>query len=80
MNRVKYIRTKHDEIIIFGEIMNHSDFKDYNPISAGFIQFAVNKDGNPTCYCYGESISLKMISNPEEDTRLALLTLGFNIY
>ena len=71
MNKVKYIRTNHNEIIIFGEIMNHSDFSRFNPISAGFISFGLNREGNPTCSCYGESISLKMKSNPEEDTLLA---------
>ena len=60
MNKVKYIRTNHNEIIIFGEIMNHSDFSRFNPISAGFIEFGLGKEGNLTCSCYGESISLNM--------------------
>jgi hypothetical protein len=76
MNRVKYIRTKDDEIIVFGEIMQHSDFRNFNPVSAGFIQFSLNKEGNPTCGCYGESYSLNMKSNPEEDTLLAKRQLG----
>jgi hypothetical protein len=71
MNRVKYIRTKDNAIIIFAEFMNHSDFRNFNPVSAGFISFGINKEGNPTCSCYGESISLNMKSNPEEDTLLA---------
>lgn len=76
MNRVKYIRTKDDEIIIFGEIMQHSDFRHFNPVSAGFISFGINKEGNPTCSCYGESISLRMESNPEKDTMYAKRQLG----
>jgi len=77
MNRVKYIRTKDDEIIIFGETMNHSDFIDFNPISAGFISFGLNPEtDNPTCNCFGESYSLNMKSNPESDTFLAKRTLG----
>ena len=76
MNKVKYIRTNHNEIIIFGEIMNHSDFSRFNPISAGFISFGLNREGNPTCRCYGESISLNMKSNPEEDTLIAKRQLG----
>jgi hypothetical protein len=71
MAKVKYIRTKDNEIIIFGEIMQHRDFRNFNPISAGFISFGINKEGNPTCSCYGESISLGIESNPEEDTLLA---------
>ena len=76
MNKVKYIRTKDDEIIIFGEIMVHSDFRHFKPVSAGFISFGINKEGHPTCRCYGESISLNMESNPEEDTLLAKRQLG----
>lgn len=68
--RVKYVITKDKEIIVFSELFNHSDFRSNNPISAGFISFGV-KDGNPTCSCYGESISLGLKSNPEEDTMIA---------
>ena len=76
MNRVKYIRTKNDEIIVFGEIMQHSEFRNFNPISAGFISFGLNKEGNPTCSCFGESISLNLDSKQEEDTLLAKRHLG----
>lgn len=75
MNKVKYIRTKDNEIIIFGEIMQHSDFRKFNPVSAGFISFGINKEGNPTCSCYGHSVSLGLSSNEEEDTRLAKMQL-----
>ena len=76
MNRVKYIRTIDDEIIIFGEIMQHSDFSNFNPVSAGFISFGINKEGHPTCSCYGHSVSLNLDSKKEEDTQLAKLQLG----
>jgi hypothetical protein len=76
MNKVKYIRTKDNEIIIFGEIMQHSDFRNFHPVSAGFISFGINKEGNPTCSCYGSSYSLNMRSNGEEDTLLAKRQLG----
>jgi len=42
-----------------------------DPIRAGFISFGVNKEGNPTCSCYGESISLGMVSDPTLDTQIA---------
>ncbi len=71
MFRVKYIITKNNVIIVFSELMNHSDFKRFDPISAGFISFGINKQGNPTCGCFGESISLNMKSRPEEDTVIA---------
>lgn len=70
-SRVKYVITKEREIIVFSELMQHSDFKHFQPISAGFISFGVNKEGNPSCSCYGESISLGIKSNPEEDTLMA---------
>lgn len=70
-SKVKYIVTKDREIIVFSELFNHSDFKKFNPVSAGFISFGVNKQGNPTCSCYGESVSLGLKSNPESDTILA---------
>ena len=76
MNTVKYIRTKDNEIIIFGEIMLHSRFRNFNPVSAGFISFGLDELGNPTCSCYGESISLGLKSNPEEDTKYAKYQLG----
>ena len=78
--KTKYIKTKDKEIIVFGEIMVHSDFKDMNPISAGFISFGIDEDGNPTCKCYGESISLGLSSDEEEDTFLAQSQLGFRYY
>ena len=80
MPKAKYIKTKDKEIIVFGEIMVHSDFKHMNPISAGFISFGINEEGNPTCKCYGESISLGLSSDEEEDTFLAQSQLGFMYY
>lgn len=68
---VKYIRTKDDEIIVFPSSIYHSELKSWQPKSAGFISFGVSqKTGNPTCRCYGESLSLGLKSD-EEDTLLA---------
>jgi hypothetical protein len=69
--KTKYIITKDKEIIVFPELLQHSEFKHFQPISAGFISFGVNKQGNPSCSCYGESISLGLKSNLEEDTVIA---------
>jgi hypothetical protein len=80
MERVKYIKTKNREIIVFGEIMVHSDFKDMNPVSAGFISFGINEEGNPNCRCFGKSISLGLSCDEEEDTFLAQSQLGFRYY
>lgn len=71
MARVKYIRTKDDQIIVFGEYYQHSEFARFEPISAGFIAIGADGRHEPTCSCYGESVSLKLQSKPEEDTKLA---------
>jgi hypothetical protein len=80
MNRVKYIVTANEYVIVFSECIMHSEFKEFNPISAGFVSFGVNKDGNPTCSCWGESISLGLESRPERDTELAKRQLQLNNY
>ena len=67
----KYVITKGEVIIVFPGLLQHSDFRSFNPISAGFISFGVNKQGNPTCNCWGESISLGLKSRPDEDTKIA---------
>ena len=80
MGRVKYIRTKDNEIIVFGELMQHSDFKHFDPISAGFISIGIGENGNPDCTCYGESISLNLKSM-EDDTIIAKRQiLGWNYF
>lgn len=79
MFKTKYIKTKNREIIMFGEIIQHSSFSNRQPISAGFVSFGIDKQGNPTCKCYGKSISLGLESE-EEDTRLARMQFGLNSY
>lgn len=72
----KYIRTKNNEIIVFSALLNHSEFASANPISAGFILFTTDELGNPTCECYGESVSLGFLkSNPVEDSKLAIIQI-----
>lgn len=62
----KYVRLKrYDEIIIFPELLEHSSFKNLEPISAGFCYVNHNRVD-----CFGESYSLKLKSDPE-DTKLA---------
>lgn len=75
----KYIRTSNDEIIVFSELLQHNKFKNFNPISAGFISISTKKVEynmmgdvwETDCACYGESVSLGLKSNEEEDTYLA---------
>jgi len=81
MNNTKYIRTEGGDIIIFSEVIKNSQCRNWNPVSAGFIMFYTDKEtGNPNCKCYGESISLGLKSNPEEDTIRARFQLGMNDY
>lgn len=72
----KYIRTKDDKIIVFPELLQHSEFKKFEPVSAGFISIKVKVHGGngyaqTDCMCYGESVSLKLKANEIEDTKLA---------
>ena len=69
--KTKYIITEDGVIVVFPELLQHSNFKRFAPTSAGFISFGINKHENPTCSCYGESVSLGLKSNPEEDTEIA---------
>ena len=72
----KYIKTKNHQIIVFSELMEHKDFADWEPVSAGFININTihHSEGNyhgTDCICYGESVSLHLKSDPEKDTKLA---------
>jgi hypothetical protein len=65
----KYIRLGiFDEIVIFPEVMQHKEFKSFNAESARFCY--VNGD-KKTVECFGESVSLGLKSNPEEDSLTA---------
>ncbi len=58
---LKYIKTKEDVIIIFPGSLQHKEFKAFEPISAGFV-----KIGETECVCYGESISLNLLSDKDD--------------
>ena len=67
----KYIVTENDVMIVFSELLEHSRFRSFNPISAGFISIGAEDKYKPTIQCYGESVSLDIKSREEEDTMLA---------
>jgi len=72
----KYVVTKDGEMIIFSPLLKHSQFRGFNPISAGFISFATNWHGDITVQCYGESVTLDMESRREMDELIALKQMG----
>lgn len=72
MTKTKYIKTEEGKIIVFSELQNHSEYINFKPVSAGFISFGATGKHEPTCVCYGKSISLKLKSDPENDTKLAM--------
>lgn len=76
--KLKYIKTKNDVLIVFPELLKHTDFKHFNPVSAGFIKINAKtvKNGEQwypetDCICYGESESLGLKSEEDIDTKLA---------
>jgi hypothetical protein len=80
MANVKYIRSKNNRIIVFSELQEHSEFKMFEPISAGFISFGIGEDRNPDCSCYGESVSLKLKSMKDDSMLAKRQILGFDYY
>ena len=61
-NKMKYVKIdEFDSIIIFPDIIMHSDFRYLKPISAGFCY--INED---SISCFGESISLRLKTEPED--------------
>ncbi len=78
----KYVIIGESKSILFGEYFQHSEFSHMGKItSAGFcsidkIKTDFVKYPSLTCcemtevYCYGESLSLNIKSNPELDQRL----------
>lgn len=70
MSSAKYIVSSDGRMIVFSAALNHSDFKKFNPISAGFIAIGLDKEGNPDCTCYGKSESLG-IGAGDQDSAIA---------
>ena len=78
MDDVKYIKTNNDIIIVFPSAINHSAFKNFNPISAGFVSFSVNKNKEINVYTYGESVGLKL--KPHKDDKFLIESQIVNPY
>jgi hypothetical protein len=66
MEKMKYVRLEqYNQVIIFPLVMEHSTFKHLSPKTAGFCYFNPDKS---RVDCFGESISLGLKSNKQEDT------------
>lgn len=62
----KFVRLKeYDAVIIFPCVIKHSNFKDFNPVTAGFCYVNV---AEKRVDCFGESYSLGLKSDLKEDT------------
>lgn len=58
----KYVRLKqYNQVIIFNPILDHSQFHNFEPISAGFCHVGIDE-----IRCFGESITLKMKSDKQD--------------
>ena len=76
--KLKYIKTKANVIIAFCELLQHAEFANFEPVTAGFMSIGTKKVKygeqeytEADCTCYGKSDSLGMESNPEVDSKLA---------
>ena len=64
MKKMKYIKIReYNSIIIFPMTIEHSEFKHFNPITAGFCYISKDK-----VKCFGESHSLGLSANERLDT------------
>ena len=70
----KYVRLKeYDEIVIFPQIIQHSEFKNWDLISAGFCYVNSNDVA-----CFGESISLGIKSDPKDSFLATKQVFGYD--
>jgi hypothetical protein len=69
MNEIKYVMTSIGPIL-FGGGMKHSDFTQYEILSAGFVSISTNKIGQVEAMAYGESISLKIKSDSNDSRKI----------
>lgn len=71
--KMKYVRlNQFDEIIIFPETLNHSDFKNFGVKSAGFAYVHSDK-----VVCFGESISLNLKSDSSDSFAATKQLMGY---
>jgi hypothetical protein len=80
LSRAKYIVFDERKVIVFPEMMEHAaiarKFENWKPTSAGFVSFGVDADGEVQLSGYGESVSLRLKSVPDDTHLLTRLCRG----
>jgi len=71
----KYVRLPGNEIIIFSKLVEHFTFKHLNPVTAGLCIIDPQKK---KVNCFGQSMTLRLQADEENDTRLATLQIFGN--
>ena len=66
----KFVRLPGNEIIIFPKSIEHFTFQHLGPVSAGSCIIDLKKK---KVICFGESITLRLQADEQEDTRIATL-------
>jgi hypothetical protein len=70
--KMKYVSYEENGLkmfIIFNQIENHSAFKIFKPLSAGFVDI-YTEGGEIKAYCSGKSTTLGLSSNSEDSELL----------
>ena len=68
----KYVVINRDDMIIFPPTMSHNQFLNMGNItSAGLIRVYGGKGTASGVRCFGESVTLRIKSNPEHDAHIA---------
>lgn len=71
----KYVRLgTYNEVIIFPCVIQHSEFRDMKPISAGFCYVGKDK-----ITCFGESFSLGLDSKPDDSYMATKQVMGWAV-
>ncbi len=80
IHKQKYIKTKDGRIIVFSDLQQHKEFKHFNPVSAGFVSIGIKKDPDGyqilDCSCYGESVSLDLKVDENDELLVRRQILG----
>ena len=82
--RGKYVIAHNGQAILFSTAKAHSDFKGYQPISAGFFSVYASlpiseiprQEPTLVVSVYGESTSLRLSCRQEEDARIIKTQFG----